>query len=46
MKRKYKQIPLPLGLVRRIDEHMLQNQECYVSITDFVRTAIREKLEK
>ncbi|MBD3230935.1 MAG: ribbon-helix-helix protein, CopG family [Candidatus Lokiarchaeota archaeon] len=46
-KRGYRQVSLPIPLIERVDEIINKRIEMgYTSVPEFIRTAIREKLEK
>jgi metal-responsive CopG/Arc/MetJ family transcriptional regulator len=46
-RRGYRQVSLPIPLIERVDKIINQKEEMgYTSIPEFIRSAIREKLQK
>ena len=46
-RRGYRQVSLPIPLIERVDKIITQKEEMgYTSIPEFIRSAIREKLQR
>ncbi len=45
--KKYKQISLPIPLMERVDKYLAEHKtDGFVSLPEYIRQAIREKLDR